>query len=680
MLNFAVALCLFLPTSAYAANNYKSYSPDLPTTQDVEARAEQLQACDEDYVVLRDGTKLCGTLAKLPPLGYSFSNVNLGIEDVAVIAISPMHPDKVHYITRDGKSFVGNLPTQKFYFTEKPADNQKGPPKRRELDPKEINYMILKPRGKQVLPLGQKLYGIFFKDGNLLPVSFVQKTVTVGDGLNEKEINTDQIVYLENNEGVHFLQAGKSYPTYASFIRDKFVVVRLPHTGDVLKFPWDKVVYVQKILPSAPISSYSAMLEAFNAPTRTKPGVHEYVQKEKKKRSLLGGLAAALIPTETFADIEQEVFQAPLLTKSAPQIGVVDFIATDYFKQDIVEHSSPVPRYIMSNDYIGQNDRQSTSSSMIHLSLEDVIGISDILVFENSESTDASPEEFDVHLSEDQPSDNSSKEVDPDKEEVSTEIKFSSNKEPTTNSDLIVLTLDSILPKPVDFKNGMLEDPKNSKNLREQLFGDRKEIAENKKNLIADAVQTILTSEEEIKIKHRSEKKVRPAEKSSIPIPSSIEGMWYISYIPPIDPENRRGVHSLSDSSTAGFYMDQKPVTNKDYMFFTLATQYHRPSHWIGGRIPEGLEDEPVTNVTYVDAVTYAMWAGKRLPTKEEWGYALKKKDMNTSICEWTSSSDSTRGINFKAIHYPQSSNYALMHKEDCNTTTGFRLALEAPR
>jgi formylglycine-generating enzyme required for sulfatase activity len=64
------------------------------------------------------------------------------------------------------------------------------------------------------------------------------------------------------------------------------------------------------------------------------------------------------------------------------------------------------------------------------------------------------------------------------------------------------------------------------------------------------------------------------------------------------------------------FYMDRTEVTNAEFKRF-------RPSH----PYPKGEDNLPVTNVTYDDAAAYARWAGKRLPTEEEWEKAARGAD-----------------------------------------------------
>ncbi len=81
------------------------------------------------------------------------------------------------------------------------------------------------------------------------------------------------------------------------------------------------------------------------------------------------------------------------------------------------------------------------------------------------------------------------------------------------------------------------------------------------------------------------------------------------------------------------FAMDETPVTNAGYAAFLEASGY-RPRrrenflrHWVEGRPPSALADHPVVWVDLEDARAYARWAGKRLPTEEEWQYAAQGTD-----------------------------------------------------
>lgn len=76
------------------------------------------------------------------------------------------------------------------------------------------------------------------------------------------------------------------------------------------------------------------------------------------------------------------------------------------------------------------------------------------------------------------------------------------------------------------------------------------------------------------------------------------------------------------------FYIDQYEVTNLEYKKFIDATQFPElPGHWEEGTYPEGQRDLPVTNVTWREALTYALWAGKRLPTEAQWEKAARGTD-----------------------------------------------------
>jgi formylglycine-generating enzyme required for sulfatase activity len=72
------------------------------------------------------------------------------------------------------------------------------------------------------------------------------------------------------------------------------------------------------------------------------------------------------------------------------------------------------------------------------------------------------------------------------------------------------------------------------------------------------------------------------------------------------------------------YYIDVYPVTNAEYARFAAATGHALPEHWEDGRYPEGRADHPVVFVTWDDASAYAEWAGKALPSAQQWEKAAR--------------------------------------------------------
>lgn len=67
------------------------------------------------------------------------------------------------------------------------------------------------------------------------------------------------------------------------------------------------------------------------------------------------------------------------------------------------------------------------------------------------------------------------------------------------------------------------------------------------------------------------------------------------------------------------FYIDRFEVTNTQYEAFIQESGYPAPPSWGSRQAPPGQESYPVTNITWQEAYSYSTWAGKRLPTEEEW-------------------------------------------------------------
>lgn len=75
------------------------------------------------------------------------------------------------------------------------------------------------------------------------------------------------------------------------------------------------------------------------------------------------------------------------------------------------------------------------------------------------------------------------------------------------------------------------------------------------------------------------------------------------------------------------FFIDRTEVTNAAYKKFVDATGHNPPTNWSGADFPNQRESFPVTGITWQDASDYAAWAGKRLPSEDEWEAAARGTD-----------------------------------------------------
>ncbi len=95
---------------------------------------------------------------------------------------------------------------------------------------------------------------------------------------------------------------------------------------------------------------------------------------------------------------------------------------------------------------------------------------------------------------------------------------------------------------------------------------------------------------------------------------------------PPITVGPYRGSerHEVAD-----FLMDRAEVTNGEYLTFLEATGRPRPDWW-PNVLPEGWRKLPVCRISMIEAMEYAEWAGKRLPTRREWQLAAAGTEGRT--------------------------------------------------
>ena len=105
------------------------------------------------------------------------------------------------------------------------------------------------------------------------------------------------------------------------------------------------------------------------------------------------------------------------------------------------------------------------------------------------------------------------------------------------------------------------------------------------------------------------------------------------------------------------FYMDEKLVTNREFKTFCDSARLPYPENPRWGDMPNyflDFPDYPVVNVSLDEASRYAAWAGKRIPTEEEWEYAACG-GLETPMYPWGDSAPDATKAKFadRSVDYP---------------------------
>ncbi len=108
-------------------------------------------------------------------------------------------------------------------------------------------------------------------------------------------------------------------------------------------------------------------------------------------------------------------------------------------------------------------------------------------------------------------------------------------------------------------------------------------------------------------------------------------------------PDDERPAHRVS---VRGFWIDRHEVTNDEFRKFVEATGYITLAEQSGTnaatwRTPDGAGsgldgkgDHPVVWITWNDALAYAAWIGKRLPSEAEWDLAARGAEFGPRIMQ----------------------------------------------
>ncbi len=591
-----------------------------------------------DIVVLSDGSHLYGQLENLPVLHYAFGDITFHDGELTTIAIAHEGThSKIQCITLDGQNFISDIPKEPFIFLELTPLAQ-----RVKIDPRDISVIMLRENKDFHSTKNPKLVSLEFKNGNQLPVVLVGDTIHLSDGRQEFHIccnNLRELSFMGGIVGWTEDEKKELKRIGFSFVKDKYVAFYIPKTQQTVKFPWDQIATLQGQNGGFNREWVSEGELPFLQPS----ALNTLGVKNEKQANLLKKAVGSLLKDSVQLTPEQiTLYNEELIFEDVPKnpIAIED-----------IELKDPDPDDDDSDDATSGikflTDADETEEQTHVLTPQVFNQVKDILIAEELIYLDDFPEK------------ESSKED--DGKDLETEnIQFLTFEELRAETDLLVSASGELVP----IIAAIHEEEINRYSAQDHHALDQAILLEQICWQESFEKEEMNTSEESL-----SDEKGSSTEKASEPqVASNAEVSHEMAYI------------SSSAGDTA-FYVDRSKVSNEEYMQFVKAMHYHAPVHWVDGKIPLGIENKPVVNVSYKDALTYAVWKGKRLPTESEWQKALNAKvldDSDDQVDEWTSTGTSqVPFVPQRLVKHRSGEQSTVLNIDAFNSHTGFRLANE---
>ncbi len=446
--------------------------------------------CIEDFIILTDGTRLYGSLDKLPSIHYSFGDLEFKVENIAAISLikDGGNPLKIQYITSDGQNFIGDLGKGKFQIWVTESTKQDSAHRmKKEIDPSIVNFIVLKERSLKMEATHKPLFFLELTNGDHFS-AFITDPIIVTDGWEEKSLNPENIIKLCFNGGLHgsVLEGKKIVDLGFHFIKGSSLSLRLPNHKQSLRLKWDQIETIQ-----APGQGFGSKEDQSFHADRS----HSF--PDELDEALMNGLQS------TAAD--EIGAHGKLLLEAHGAMSLSPSALRDFELLGMEKLTEPGPLFSaleeplwvidISFDDSEEEEEDISKEQAIALDEANYQEILEWLMFEDIQKVDVDPEEFDIAALEDDedfnkkfPSSTEGGEI--EKEDRTNEI-FADNSEANLEGSEKekVETLDKdeqdLLSLFSNEPTWTLEEILNDKDLYTGLDLDEETAAENKENEIA---------------------------------------------------------------------------------------------------------------------------------------------------------------------------------------------------
>ena len=544
-----------------------------------------------------DGSETTGTLAELPPLRYAFGDVSFNLECIAAVRVLDTARRHVEYITSDGCCYRGVLESGAVTFDGAGVAIE---------EIKEIIGWV----GSQVAA-SNGLFRLLLKGGEQLYVTFMDQQLTASDGSSDMRVTVSDLDRFNSKGEV----SARGQRLEASFFREKYLTVAEPQSGMVIKLPFDMIEEVARHCSEegrAAVEELAALL-----PQALRGCLQPGLSVNGGHPALYARAANVIGLTPVAADLAEGCGTVSLSAERVAGVERIDeVIDMEALAREATLQSLPPRRFRESDEF-------DVPDGITFLAFEDLeVGSSDWDDDDDDEGIEIPTFIF----------------TEREEDEEDFLFEFYVQKESTQNGEERGLLVEQNYSRSGEINPTLISDGIGNVHLAVS-YAPREEDSPEEGELPLDEealIDQILDEEEQ-----EVDGEISMVYVESQYLPYAASDLYCQEQI--AQEYERKGTllptmgQPLVMAQAQGFYIAKKEVTNEQYAQFIAATGHRPPSHWFDSRIPAGEGARSVVNVSYDDALAYARWVGKTLPTEEEWlrAHDLGLIDEGETSKEW---------------------------------------------